>query len=191
MGLVDFLPAGLSMGLVDFLSAGRGGDTTGACSGLGASSGRDFTGRRRGDTFCACRASGNTLSGCRRASEASRARASCSCRAGDAFCARFCDALAFGGLGILSDLFFDARSRVRESFDVASGFVNCEDETERIRTVVEFVGAFEGLDGGFSLTETFAGLREGDIARRNGVFEFDCLFESHGCLFISAGFEVN
>lgn len=179
------------MNLVDFLSAGRGGDTTGACSGLGASSSRDFTGRRRGDMFSTCRASGNTFSGCRCASEASCARVSCSCRTGDAFCARFRDAFAFGGLGILSDLFFDARSSVCESFDVASCFVNCEDEAESVRAVVEFIGAFESLDCGFSLTETFAGLREGDIARRNGVFEFDCLFESHGCLFVGAGFEVN
>lgn len=179
------------MDLVNFLPAGRGGDTTGACSGLGASSSGDFTGRRRGDTFCACRAGGNTLSGCRRASEASRARASCSCCTGDAFCARFCDAFAFGGLRILSDLLFDARGRIREGFNVASRFVNCEDETERIRTMVEFVGAFESLDRGFSLAKAFAGLCEGDVACGYSVFEFDCLFECHGCFFVSASFKIN
>lgn len=91
----------------------------------------------------------------------------------------------------MSDLFFDACSRVRESFDVASGLVNCKNEAECICTVVEFVGAFEGFDGGFSLAEAFAGLCEGDKARGDGVFKFDCLFEGHGCLFVGASFKIN
>ncbi len=57
--------------------------------------------------------------------------------------------------------------------------------------MVKSKGTFEGVDSSLSLAETFPGFGEGNIARWDGIFELNRLFEGHCSLLIGAGLEVN